>query len=296
MIDFFESIEQNQQPMARQFTQPQVPSFQQDTIFQRQDFQQSVSQVPQTASQPQRTQPMNGTFGAQNGNPFGQPQQQPTMEPCFTGAGFGGYTTQAQQPFNPQQPFLSSIPHENTATFPPQLAPFPTGQQQSTNPFRQSTMPRPTGMTTSSYTGIGTANSPPTLQSTNPFARDILVQSPTQNQGNFFSSPPPVHDSQPPMQKYPVTQPLQSMQTGTNPFARNALPVHQPQNTPAPLMPNQTGNTNPFRQSAFVNQHTGQGWQASQGTMGGLEQLDTVPVFPRPGQPLQAQQQHYVWP
>jgi len=53
-------------------------------------------------------------------------------------------------------------------------------------------------------------------------------------------------------------------------------------------MPNPTGSTNPFRQSAFVNQQTGQGWQASQGTMGGLEQLETIPVFPRPGQPQQS--------
>jgi hypothetical protein len=54
-----------------------------------------------------------------------------------------------------------------------------------------------------------------------------------------------------------------------------------------------TGSTNPFRQSMFVNQQTGQGWQnAPQATMGGLEQLPTTQVFPRPGQaPAQSQQQ-----
>lgn len=294
LIDFFESIEQDQQPMTQQFTQPQVPSFQQDAIFQEQNFQQSMSQRPQTASKPQQ---MNGMFSAPNGNPFGQPQQQPTLEPSFTGAGFGGYTTQSQQPFNPQQPFLSSIPQDTSATFSPQQAPFPTGQQQSTNPFRQSIMSQPTGMTTTPHPGPATINSPITTQSTNPFARNAPVQSNPQSQGSPFSSPPPINNSQPPQQQYPVTQPLQSMPTGTNPFARNTPPLHQPQNVPAPLMPNPTGNTNPFRQSAFVNQQTGQGWQTSQGTMGGLEQLDTVPVFPRPGQPIQAQQPQYQgWP
>ena len=56
-----------------------------------------------------------------------------------------------------------------------------------------------------------------------------------------------------------------------------------------------TGSTNPFRQSAFVNQATGQGWQANpanQGTLGGMsvQNVETVGVFPRPGQP-QGQQQ-----
>ena len=298
LIDFFESIEQNQQPMAQQFTHPQAPSFQQDAIFQQQSFQQSMSQVPQPVSQHPQSQQMNGMFSVQNGNPFGQPQQQPSVEPSFTGAGFGGYTAQAQQPFNSPQQFLSSIPQDSAATFPPQQSSFPTGQQQSTNPFRQSIMPQTAGMTTSSYAGPSTINSPLTLQSTNPFARNISVQQTAQSQGSPFASPPPIINSQPPLQQYPVTQPLQSTPTGTNPFARNVSPPsQQPQNVPAPLMPNPTGNTNPFRQSAFVNQQTGQGWQASQGTMGGLEQLDTVPVFPRPGQPLQAQpQQHHVWP
>jgi len=60
---------------------------------------------------------------------------------------------------------------------------------------------------------------------------------------------------------------------------------HLAVNTPSPIQVQATGSTNPFRQSAFVNQQTGQGWQYSQNaTMGGMENLDTVPVFPRPGQ------------
>lgn len=50
-------------------------------------------------------------------------------------------------------------------------------------------------------------------------------------------------------------------------------------------MPQPTGNTNPFRQSAFVNTQTGQGWQNNQQPIGGgLDALETVPVFPRPAQ------------
>ena len=85
-------------------------------------------------------------------------------------------------------------------------------------------------------------------------------------------------------------QPLQAQATGTNPFARPTTAT----NTAAPLQVQATG-TNPFRQSMFVNQQTGQGWQnAPQATMGGLEQLETISVFPRPGQP-QAQQQQSPW-
>lgn len=80
---------------------------------------------------------------------------------------------------------------------------------------------------------------------------------------------------------------LQPQRTGTNPFARRSTMSASPgSSSPGlqPLRPNATGSTNPFRQSQFVNQQTGQGWQtAQQGSMGGYEQLETVPVFPRPG-------------
>ena len=284
LIDFFESIEQHQQPMAQQMTQQQQQTFSSNPSFQQQDFQQSGLRT-------QQAQQVNGAFSGQNGNPFGQPHQQPVGEEVFTGAGFGHYPSQSQQPFSPQGPLLSSMPQENTAPFPPQQFPYSTGQQQSTNPFRQSTMPQPAGINMSSCTGISTVTSPNTLQSTNPFARNISVQPTGQSQSSSFTSPPPVHISQSPPQQYPISQTLHSTPTGTNPFARNVSHLPQSGNTTRPLMPNQTESTNPFRQSTFVNQQTGQGWQANQGTMGGLEQLDTVPVFPRPGQPFQAQQQ-----
>lgn len=288
LIDFFESIEQNQQPMAHQLPQQQMSNFQPNPTFQQQPFPQSGLPPQQMGFQPQQSQQMNGTFNSHDGNPFGAPQQQPTLEPNFTGAGFGSYTPQTQQPFSPQQPFLSSIPQDSAANFPPQQLPMNTGQQ-STNPFRQSMMPQMTGMSTSS-SGAGTVNSPGMRQSTNPFARNIPVQASGQSQNNIFSPQPPIQ-VQPPPQPYPTMQPLQSTPTGSNPFARNATPPQQQQSVPASLMPNPTGSTNPFRQSAFVNQQTGQGWQASQGTVGGLENMETIPVFPRPGQKMQAPQQ-----
>jgi len=81
--------------------------------------------------------------------------------------------------------------------------------------------------------------------------------------------------------------------TGTNPFATaGPSPFAQSQAggpgpfAQAPVVSQATGSTNPFRQSSFVNPNTGAGWQTSaQGTIGGMasNQVDTVPVFPRPG-------------
>ena len=171
--------------------------------------------------------------------------------------------------------------------------------------------PQNTGMSNSSFppassiTYPTSITSPISQQSTKPFARTAT------GQNSPFQSPPPnqAFGSQQPFAFSPPTQPqtfsqpqqqptpLQPTRTGTNPFARNASPPQIQQQTPAPLVPQQTGSTNPFRQSVFVNQQTGQGWQASQGTMGGLESLPTIPVFPRPGQ-QQAQlpqQQQQPW-
>lgn len=279
LIDFFESIEQNQQPMAQQpnqFPQQQMP---QVTGFpmQQTGFQQ----------QPSMQQPFL-TGMAQPGNPFGQAQmqqqQQQQLQPNFTGAGFGGYTP---QPFHSQST-LSPIPQESVASFPQQQqqpqqmpgfgAPQQTGllqpQHTSTNPFRQSMLLNTnTGMPGTSP--IASPSSTVSRQSTNPFAK------PQQQSLNVPSIQAP--------------QPLQSTPTGTNPFARNPSPGNQQQSALSPppanaLVPNPTGSTNPFRQSAFVNQSTGMGWQSGQGTMGGLEHLETVPVFPRLGQNTGAQQ------
>ncbi|KAK3674884.1 hypothetical protein LTR78_005228 [Recurvomyces mirabilis] len=324
LIDFFESIEMNQQPMTQN-----APAFQQQPQQQPQPTgfpmqSQQTGFVPQQAfgvpQQPQQT-------GMQSTNPFGVPhqQQQPPPQPLqtqFTGAGFGGYGAQPMQQqqtgfppndafgsqqqtgFPPSEAFGS---HQQTG-FPPNdafgsqqmqspaqmqspqafpmqqqgLQPQPTG---STNPFRQSTMP----------TGAETAFAAPQRQGTNPFARGTQPQQPSafpsqpQQQPQAFSPQPTAQQQSPP----PM---LQAQQTGTNPFARS-LPAATP-SMPQQLQVQPTGSTNPFRQSAFVNHETGQGWQVGGGqqtTMGGLENLETIPVFPRPGQ-MQAQgQQQSPW-
>ena len=326
LIDFFDSIEQNQQPMASA-PQQQMPNFQTGPQYQQQQAvqQQTGISAPQQNFFPQnghQSQPHpGGNFGSTN--PFGPlPAQQPVQQ-SFNGASFGGYS---QQPFPQQQDIFSSgppnnmqFPHPqqqfNTAdpsfgppqrsfTTPQSFAPQQTG---SSNPFRQSVIPQPTGASNSSYQSAPPIASPLQHQTTNPFVRNISNQTTGQMQGlpfapqqpaqgSPFTSPPAqlqqhspfaLQSASQPQQPSSANTPLTPHRTGTNPFARTTSPP-----TASPLVPTQTG-TNPFRQSVFANQQTGQSWQSGQGTMGGFEQLDTVPIFPRPGQP---QQQQGAWP
>lgn len=318
LIDFFASIEQNQTTMATQPGQQQ---------YQQQPFQMAqptgfIQQQPYGFQQPQQQQ--GQPFPPQSTNPFGQPQQQQPSEPQqlqpdFTGAGFGGYGPQPgqQQTFGMQQPGFASIPENGVPQYQqqqqqqmPQQQQFsPTQpdsqQQQSTNPFRQSMMPSPTG-TQPAFNNSAPPQMPLNTgvnrSATNPFAKHSTPQmtgmSTSTASGPFTATPStmsPQSTASPFQSQAPQSQSLQSQPTGTNPFARQAAPSSIPQQNAQPqasLMPNATGSTNPFRQSAFVNQQTGQGWQQSgQGTMGGLERLDTIPVFPRPGQPHQQGQQ-----
>ena len=359
LIDFFESIETNQQPMASApQQQQQVPNFGIGPHYQQQQ------QLQQTGVLPQQN-----PFGVQNGvqapvqngnhfgssNPFGhsQPQQLPPQD--FGGTAFGGFGQQLfQQPpnaagnvpqtnapqFSPQQDIFSNVPQttgpqyqQPQQSFSQGSEPFSPGQQSfgppqrsmttgASNPFRQSTMP--TGASTPSFTGTTQVSSPTGSQSTNPFARSLTGQStgqftnspfssqPTgssaftspsltqQNTNTPFNSPPSQQPQNPPFTSPPPQQPNQNIpgpmtpaKTGINPFARsNTLPpnTNSPFTPAQPLTAQPTGSTNPFRQSAFPTQQTGQGWPNGQGTMGGLEQLPTMPVFPRP------QQQQGAWP
>jgi hypothetical protein len=188
---------------------------------------------------------------------------------------------------------LSSIPQNTVAPFQQQAQqPFATGStdtSNSTNPFRQSILPNATGASTNSF---GSPATPISQQSTNPFAK----HSPTPASQPFSAPNSPFSNLSFSTQQQP--QPLIAGATGTNPFARLAVsPVSSSpfsaQSTG--VSTNVTGSTNPFRQSQFVNQQTGQGWQSGpQGTIGGMhpEQLQTMPVFPRPGQ---QQQQNTGW-
>ncbi|KAH0444356.1 ANTH domain-containing protein [Colletotrichum camelliae] len=316
LIDFFESIEQNQTTMApnqqqhqQQQQMPMQTGFAPNGQFQPQPtgFQQNGfgAQQPQNGFAPQPTgfgtnpyqqQPQQQQQQQQQStNPFGQPQQQPQqqapqpLQPAFTGAGFGGFTPQPQQPFQPGA--LGAIPQDSVASFPTGATGMlsPNAAQQVTNPFRASMlMAQQTGMSTN--TGFSSPASPqPNLnrQSTNPFAR-----SSPQAQQPFAPAPAPNNSpfgTQPSQSttQLPTIAPLQPMMTGTNPFAKNFTGQQMQQQRPATssgaLVPQPTGTTNPFRQGAFVNHQTGMGWQHNQQTMGGgLDSLDTVSVFPRP--------------
>jgi hypothetical protein len=278
LIDFFDSIEQNQQPMA---TQPGMqqggPQYNNGAPFQMQQQQQFQQNGfgPQQAgfqnpNQFQQQQPFTTGFAA--------PQQPQQLQTNFTGAGFGGYTPQPSfQPGN-----LSSIPQDSAASFQPQqqqLGNMQTGQQ-TTNPFRLSMMASPTGMNGPSFPASPPITSPVTRQSTNPFAKSVPQQAQP-------FSPPPDQQFQPQLQQQqPIAAPLRPMATGTNPFAKNiAMNAAQRPQTSAGLVPQPTGSTNPFRQSQFVNTATGAGWQNNQQPIGGgLDGVETIPVFPRPAQ------------
>ncbi|PYH49055.1 ENTH domain protein [Aspergillus saccharolyticus JOP 1030-1] len=304
LIDFFDSIEQNQQPMAQQnaFQQQQFQQQPQAMQFQQAGFQpqqqafyaqqtgfppQQMQQQPQVAGLGQQSSPFGPQYTAQNPQHLNQPLVPQPLQPDHTGAGFGGYSAQPQN--YGYQPNLAPIPQNDVSAFPPQQQQQQQPQQQlvpgsqqllqpqSTNPFRQS-------MLMSSPTGSA---APLDRQNTNPFARRLSTANPQFNAGGPEAFASAQAQSQAQVQQ---PAPLQAQRTGTNPFARSSsVPPQQSQGlqppAAAPLRPNPTGSTNPFRQSAFVNQQTGQGWHVAgqQGTMGGLEQLDTVPVFPRPG-------------
>jgi hypothetical protein len=313
LINLFDSLDANQTPMATQY-QPQQQQFpvQQTGVNPWMNtgiqMQQPTGQVQMPANNvfvPQGTGlASNSPFQQANMTGFVQQQPQASQQPQqlqtnFTGAGFGAFSPQPS--FSPGS--LSPIPQDGVANFQTGAQPgFQTLQApQSTNPFRQSML-----MTGQQPTGSPTpfAASPPLQQqhtSTNPFARSSpqaaqpfasppITTSPFQSQ-----QPQQIQQQQQQQQQQPA--PLQAMQTGTNPFAKS---FGQPQQTGqeqrpvtagGAIAPQPTGTTNPFRQGAFVNHTTGMGWQHNQQPIGGgLDQLETVPVFPRPGQQTPWQQ------
>jgi hypothetical protein len=266
LIDFFDSIEQNQQPLGAQ------PPAQ---------VQAGVTPWSNNPFPMQQTGFVAQPTGFPSNSPFQQPfVQQQAVQPLqtqFTGAGFGGFTPQPS--FQPSS--LAPIPQDSVVSFRPNtaggLVTMQNGQQ-STNPFRQSTL-----LTGQANSPFAASPSPQTPQSTNPFARQsVIATQPFQPAAaNSFATQAPA--------------PLQAMATGTNPFAKNFGGSQQPPQQQRPmtagaLVPQPTG-TNPFRQGAFVNHTTGLGWQHNQQPMGGgLDQLQTIPVFPRPAQQTPWQQ------
>ena len=279
LIDFFEPIEQSQQPLVAQHMQQQqtnIPNFEGASQYQAQEtsqFQQNgFGAQPATFQDPNQFQPsVQPPFMQQQHNLQGQTGQQ--MHPNFTGAGFGGYTPQPS--FQPAT--LSTIPQESTASFPGQSAQtFVTGQQ-TTNPFRISIMSStPSGLPGPSFPASPPIISPAAPQSTNPFKSFSQVQ-----QSKQFNAPTP--QSQQLQQGTPTSSPPQSGTTGTNPFARNTnQSTLQRPATSGTFISQPTGSTNPFRQPQFG---AGPGWQNNQQPIGGgLDNLETIPIFPRPTQ------------
>ncbi|EXJ95857.1 hypothetical protein A1O1_00982 [Capronia coronata CBS 617.96] len=285
LIDFFESIEQNQQPMA-QLSNSQQPY--QVGMPQAQPYQQMQMQMqmPQQTGynpffQQQQPQPQQAAFPIQN------PQQPLALQTDFTGAGFGGYGPQPQQQPSSQgfhfQSNLSPIPQNGVPDFQSQA--LATAQQMAIQPQHTSTNPFRHSSIATGAAQISPVNSGLQRQSTNPFAKHLTGSVPNSATGfdQAFSAPQTSPQQTFPSDSAYANSPsaLQPQRTGTNPFAKN-----RPTTAVSGVTTNITGSTNPFRQSAFVNQQTGQGWQHSnQGTLSGfdLNNVDTVPVFPRPG-------------
>lgn len=267
LIDFFDSIESNQGAVsAQQAPAPQVAA----SPWGNAGFQPQPTGQLQNGFAPQQTGfPGTNPFQQQATAAFPQQQQAPQaqLQPAYTGAGFGGFTSQSSF-----QSSLVPIPQDSVASFQAGNASMPNlqaQQQQTTNPFRMSMMTaQPTGMSTQSAPTSPPQALQPQHTSTNPFARTASVSNPPP----FLASPPQV-------------APLQPMATGTNPFAKGfgAQQPVRPATSAGTLAPQPTGTTNPFRQSQFVNHNTGMGWQHNQQAIGGgLDSLQTVPVFPRP--------------
>jgi len=296
LIDFFESIETEQTPM---FTDQQVSVQQQGPQMtgapqiMNPYGQQMYGAQPPT---PQMSTHQAGAFpmGYQqpNTNPFPQqPVPTQSVQQHFTGTGFGGYTPQDQQiPVVPsipqqfvpqqQQPNVSELPpsmvQQQPQHFqsPPPLAGLqvPSSPGHATNPFRQSMlMATSTGGGPQNFGGSPPPPMPGQQKSTNPFSRSVSNASP--------SSPTASTTGSAAIGRSATT-------TGTNPFARTTVTNTSPQPTGGSGL-SVPGGTNPFRASMLVQQQQAQqqaqmqgNFSGQSGTMGGLETLETVPIFP----------------
>ncbi|KAF3093986.1 hypothetical protein TWF569_006000 [Orbilia oligospora] len=322
LIDFFASIENEQTPMfgGTPTTNAQPTFAQQPVPIVAPQIQVPIIPTPQFSIQQQPGFVVPGQvpqvqvpqqFLVQNPVPFSM--QQP-LQTDFTGAGFGGYTPAPQPTIAPiPQPVIQTAPiiapNLTASVQTPQsaqgLLPSATG---STNPFRQSMMP--TGSSVASpIASTGTGGSTGTSRGTNPFARASTIPVAAPQVAPTFSSTSTDYSQNTPQQSQPQIQaPLRSASTGsTNPFSRPkaentlpsvseasqganggfsqaSLPSFQPSGG---LNVAQPTGTNPFRQSKLPAD------LAPQISMGGLEHLETIPVFPRSDQQQQNQQQSH---
>lgn len=289
LIDFFESIETEQTPMFPNTTGPQIQLLQTANVPPMPTFvPQPGTQFGMTPSIPMQT---GGQFPLSHTGDNFQQSTMPnmaSMQPIqvnFTGAGFGGFGPQEHQ-ITVSAPQQASINQQLTQSFaaPDTLQQSHQGhglqipQVTGTNPFRQSML-----MTS------GQAMSPPTnspissqTKSTNPFARHtgMQIEPPSATPLVGVDTGSPVSSVS--------ARPMTVTGTGTNPFARNISP--QLTGNANLAVPAGAGSpvTNPFRASVMMQQQQAQynaqlngNFSGQTGSMGGLENLDTIPVFPR---------------
>ncbi|KAF8243008.1 ANTH-domain-containing protein, partial [Wilcoxina mikolae CBS 423.85] len=279
LIDFFESIETEQTPMFGNQPAPQeipqiigpAPQIMVNPYTQQQVYV-SQPQIPQMVPAPQVPAQTGGfPIGFQQTNPFPQPihelQVQPypqipqpsiqelpvqPVQPHFTGAGFGGYTPQDQQPVMAELP-VPAIPQQfvqqqqqlQNFQQPPPPAGLQIPSQTGTNPFRQSVLAANTG--TANF-----ATSPPSQQSksTNPFARTTQT-SPTTLTATAGSPAQGFAPQSPPQNSNMLGRSATTAGTGTNPFARGTNTSPQATGSSGLSVP---GGTNPFRASMMLQQ------------------------------------------
>ncbi len=187
-------------------------------------------------------------------------QAQPTpqqLQPQATGAGFGGYGPQSYG----FQNTLSAIPQAGVATF-PQQQPIANGiQPQTTNPFRASMLVTNQTGAAGGYNQPGQITQPLTRQNTNPFAKRLSALPPS-NPPLLLQCP---HSNQPSLPyshyNHNAQEPIHS-QSNLHPL--NPTLSSRPSNLFNPI-PREVRTL--FRQSAFINQQTGQGWHVG-GTTG----------------------------
>lgn len=312
LIDFFESIETEQTPMfGNQQAPQQIPQITgpapQIVVnpYHQQQQQQPFATQPQMPPPPMVVPAplmpsQTGGFPTafHQTNPFPQPiqeipaqtsyprvQDQSQVQAHFTGTGFGGYTPQDQQqlpvpeiqvpPVPPQ--FAPQQQQQQLPSFqqPPPPAALQIPSQTGTNPFRQSML-----MNTGAA-NFATSPPPPQPKSTNPFTRTTQTSPTTLSATAGAPGPAP----QSPPQGSVLGRAATTAGTSTNPFSRNTNTSPQATGGSALSVP---GGTNPFRTSMMLQQQQAQqqaqmqgNFSGQTGTMGGLETLETVPVFPR---------------
>lgn len=230
---------------------------------------------------------LNSPFGNQP-QVFQQPTQ-PSLNPAFTGNGFGGYGPQVQQSqATGNNPFLQNVNDNQVQS---QVQPFM--QQQQTQQFIQPQQTQP----------FGQQQPQPFMQpqQPQPFDQQQLQQSnPQLTQQNTFGLN---RSNTNPFSMSNGTSPQPINPQSTNPFGNTrfssgsnttALSFNNG-SKPEPIKATATGS-NPFKvsettSSLFNSAANVQPQQIRpQPTAGGLENLPTVPVFPQTQQEQQKQQ------